>query len=383
MNDVASEGLARALFEESGDALFLFDPETEQVLDVNSKAQRLTGFPLRDLLRTPMTELFRFGDAGLDRVREAASKTGTFHSQEGYFLRTVRPEVWIPINLTVARLHVKPRTLALLTARDVRERWEALAQAQEAHARLREAQARLHALLAATPLCLWGGDLDDAGRVTYSFYSPGVEALTGYPAEFFVAGVQRWWGVVHPDDQRRWEAAFLRFRAGQPTEEDYRVLRADGSCRWVRESVRVAPQANGRRSVQLHGTIRDITEWKEAEHGWRAATDRLTAFLDAAPPFAFLKDADGRLVYYNAAFARLVGKGPAGLLGKTDLDLFPPALARKFREIDATVLAAREALTTLETVGQRRWLIVHFSVANPAGKPLLGGVGLDVTAWPA
>ena len=44
---------ARALFEESGDALFLFDPDTETVLDVNPMAQRLTGFSRREMLRRP------------------------------------------------------------------------------------------------------------------------------------------------------------------------------------------------------------------------------------------------------------------------------------------------------------------------------------------
>src|SRR5579864_9303507 len=96
------EGLAQALFEESGDALFLFDPDTDQILDVNSTAQRLSGFPLRDMLRMEATNLFRSETpGGLARLRQAIRKTGLFHSQEGYFLRTVQDGVWIPVNLTV------------------------------------------------------------------------------------------------------------------------------------------------------------------------------------------------------------------------------------------------------------------------------------------
>ena len=48
MNDshtlFASAELARVLFEESGDALFLLDPELDQILEVNPVALRLTGF---------------------------------------------------------------------------------------------------------------------------------------------------------------------------------------------------------------------------------------------------------------------------------------------------------------------------------------------------
>jgi PAS domain S-box-containing protein len=386
MNYAASEGLAQALFEESGDALLLFDPETEQILDVNSKAQRLTGFPLRDLLRMPMAELLRFGREGdLARVRDAASKTGTFHSQEGYFLRSVRPEVWIPINLTVARLHVKPQTLALLTARDLRERRDSDAELREARARLREAEAELHRVLASTPDCVWSAEVDDAGHVTYTSITPAVEAIAGQPDEFFAAGVQRWWGIIHPEDQRRWEAALLRWRAGQSTQADYRVLRPDGGCRWVRESVRVSERANSRRLLRLDCVIRDITEWKQAEAAGREAGDRLAAFLDGAPVLAFMKDPEGRLVYHNASFARLLGQGPAALLGKTDFDLFPAAVARRFRETDAAVLAAREALTILESLpapqgALRRWLVFRFPVEDAAGRRQLGGMAVDVTA---
>jgi len=41
MNHHLSADLARALFEEAGDALFLFDPDTDQVLETNPMAERL------------------------------------------------------------------------------------------------------------------------------------------------------------------------------------------------------------------------------------------------------------------------------------------------------------------------------------------------------
>ena len=51
--------LARTLFEESGDALFLFDPDSGELLDANPTAQRLSGFPLAVLRRLPVSYLFR------------------------------------------------------------------------------------------------------------------------------------------------------------------------------------------------------------------------------------------------------------------------------------------------------------------------------------
>src|SRR5437588_10265028 len=124
-----AEELSVTLFEEAGDALFLFDPDTEQLLDVNPMAQRLSGFSRAELLRMPVTYLFRSEvQGGLNRLRHAYKKTGIFHSQEGFLLRHQRGGVWVAVNLTVTRLHAEPKTLGLITARDVREQRELFSQ---------------------------------------------------------------------------------------------------------------------------------------------------------------------------------------------------------------------------------------------------------------
>src|SRR5262245_51276273 len=91
--------LAQALFEESGDALFLLDPDTDQLLDVNPVALRLTGFPRSELLQLPAASLFRFeATGGLQRLRGAFTKTIVFHGQDGFLLRTMS-DAWVPVNL--------------------------------------------------------------------------------------------------------------------------------------------------------------------------------------------------------------------------------------------------------------------------------------------
>ena len=52
--------LARALFEEIGDALFLLDPDSDRLIEVNPVVLRLTGFTRPEVLRFPATYLFRF-----------------------------------------------------------------------------------------------------------------------------------------------------------------------------------------------------------------------------------------------------------------------------------------------------------------------------------
>src|ERR1700758_1749090 len=123
MNAFNPAELARTLLEESGDALFLFDPDSEALLEANPMAQRLSGYTRQELLRLKITYLFRAEtQGGLQRLRHAYQRTGAFHSQEGFLLRHKQDGVWVPVNLTASRLHAEPRTLGLITARDIQER---------------------------------------------------------------------------------------------------------------------------------------------------------------------------------------------------------------------------------------------------------------------
>jgi len=129
------EELVLTLFEESGDALFLFDPGSETIMEVNPMAQQLSGFPYNELLRMKMPYLFRSSEPnGMQRLRHAFQHTGLFHSQENFLLRHAKDGVWVPVNLTVTRLHTRPKTLGLITARDITEQKkleEQLRQAQK------------------------------------------------------------------------------------------------------------------------------------------------------------------------------------------------------------------------------------------------------------
>jgi PAS domain S-box-containing protein len=179
-----AEEIAQALFEEAGDALFIFDPDTEQIQDANPTAQRLSGFDRTELLRMRASYLFRSEiQGGIQRLRQAYRKTGLFHSQEGFYLRNQQDGVWVPVNLTITRLHVKPKVLGLITARDIHEQ-------REAHAELKKMEADLRRVLASVSDCLWSADIDGAGQWVYRYC--GAPTSTA-PASGSTATSRRWW----------------------------------------------------------------------------------------------------------------------------------------------------------------------------------------------
>jgi two-component system sensor histidine kinase/response regulator len=346
------KNLAQALFEEAGDALFLFEPDTDQLVNVNPTAERLCGLPREAILRHPTTYWFRFasgGQGGTARLRQAANRTDVFHAQDGYFLRTGHDGVWIPVNLTMARLHVQPKTLALITVRDVREQ-------REAHNRLKETEAELRRVLASVSDCLWSAEVAKNGQWTYRFISPVVEKITGQPPDFFLGGTQRWWSAIHAEDRGRWEKAMVRLRDGQPSVEEYRLVRPDGSLRWVRDSVTVSRQGEG---LRLDGILTDVTERRRTDEALAHERNLLRNLIDNIPDFIYVKDATGRYVIDNVAHRHFLGvKTGEEIVGKRVNDFVPPALAVQYTAGEVEVLRSGRAIINHEE-----------AVDDPSGNP--------------
>jgi PAS domain S-box-containing protein len=281
MNFDNMQGLARALFEEEEDALFLCDPDNDQILDANSSAQRMTGFLLRDLLRMSVDQLFKAQSP--DRMQDMQNsfrKTGLFRSQPGYALRSVQPAHWTQVSVTVSRLHLLPRTLVLIAARDLREHLQTCT-------RLENLEAERSRLFAAVPQGLWSGEVSAGGQLVYHWFSSAVERITGQPPAFFLAGSNRWWGLVHPQDRPGWERFLARFLDQQPGEQEYRLLRDDGTLRWVRETVAVFPEPG--KPTRLHGTVTDITDHKAREQLLAENEERFKSLLAANPALASMR----------------------------------------------------------------------------------------------
>jgi PAS domain S-box-containing protein len=335
------DDLGRALFLEAGDALFLLEPDADLLLDVNPTAERLTGFPRADMLKRPATYWFRFGgpNKGGDRLLQAAGRSGVFHAQDGFVLRTSRDGVWVPVNLTIARLHVQPKTLALITARDVREQRETLV-------RLQQKESELRRILTSVSDCLWSAEEETPGRWVFRYLSPVVARIAGRPPQEFPSLAQ-WRAVVHPDDRPRWDAALARLRGGTPSQEEYRVVRPDGSVRWVRDSVSPTPADGG--PPRLDGVLTDLTDRKRAEGALEHERHLLHALLDHSPDNIYFKDRESRFIRINAALARRFGlSDPAEAVGKTDFDFFSEEHARPAFEDEQEILRTGRPLVGKE-----------------------------------
>ena len=121
-----------------------------------------------------------------------------------------------------------------------------------------------------------------------------------------------------------------------------------------------------------------------AEGGLREAQRRFTAFMDNSPSLAFMKDAEGRLLYVNRAWLQMMKREPESVLGKDDFSFFSAEAASRLRVIDQQILEKDKPLQVIERIpvsdgDVRDFLVVKFPFANEKGERFIGGTAVDIS----
>ncbi len=243
---------------------------------------------------------------------------------------------------------------------------------------LRALEARFDTFCQATPLGIF--ETDEIGSCYY--VSSQWQAITGRPLESLLGF--GWRQILHPDDvaaaREAWRVAHEQ---GRPYENEFRVQLVNGETRWARAVARRIVPSTGEPARYI-GCVEDITDRKQAELARIASEEQFRAFMDNNPAVAFMKDTAGRRVYANQPYLKRFQAGDSNVMGKTDLELFGPALARKLGANDERVLAENKSIETVEAVPtadgvMHHWLVCKFPVEAPSGERYVGGVAVDIT----
>ena len=107
-----------------------------------------------------------------------------------------------------------------------------------------------------------------------------------------------------------------------PYAVEYRVVRGDGSVRWVFAKGRANSAGSGsqRRIISFDGTLADITERKRAEEALRASEERYRRLVETAYEGVWTIDAGGGTTYVNRRMAELLGYAPEEMIGRVHTD---------------------------------------------------------------
>ena len=214
---------------------------------------------------------------------------------------------WREVALRLRQRQVDGEWLTFCCARDVTPQHEA----DEA---LRASRARLALALAASHMGVWEWSIDD-DRV---WFSREVFDILGHPSPGPEGGVvpqPQMYANIEPADHARLDAAIREaLSGGGDFVVDLRVRGRDGTLRWVEDRGRLERDAAGQ-PQRMVGTLRDITDWREAQARIAAETVRRRELIEQSRDGVLVLDAQGRVLEANPAMAEMLRRPVAELTG--------------------------------------------------------------------
>jgi PAS domain S-box-containing protein len=179
-----------------------------------------------------------------------------------------------------------------------------------------------------------------------------------------------WRSVIHPDDHSIVGKTIAKLLAGEIDRGVLRGVHRDGSVKWQSYLVLPVHDPVTQQVTGIYGAATDITAQRLMTDRLQEQAESLAAILSATVDHIYLIDGDGRYRYVSAGGARLLGRSPAEMSGRTWRDIGLPAeLMEPFdaqrRRAIRTGMAQRHEITHYNERNEPRHF--EYTIAPVAG----------------
>ncbi len=186
---------------------------------------------------------------------------------------------------------------------------------------MRESETRFRQLAEHIREVFW---LATADQREILYVSPAYQALWGRDPERLKISPFEWAEAIHPHDRERVLNRNLTEGPLGTYEEEYRIVRPDGTIRWVHDRAFPIRDAEGN-VFRIAGIAEDATERKLAEQALRESQAQYQDLYDHAPDMFASADADsGMITKCNDRLCKVLGWTKAEILGRPIVDLYHP-----------------------------------------------------------
>lgn len=330
----------RLITENAHDLITVLDPEGRRIYSSPSY-RRLLGLPRTNPGADSLANVHPDDAGRIGRIFRETVATGVGQRAEYRFVSGDGSIRHIESQGSAITDEAGRVTRVLVVSRDVTQRW----QAEES---LKESEQRYKQLLGSVTDYIYTVELDGQGNVVSTRHNSSCVAVTGYTAEEFATSPGLGLGMVPAEDRPAVEAMLAEVRQGIATKPiEHRLRHKDGSLRWVRATTVPRKDASGR-LISYDGLVSDITERREADNRLRQSEALYQSLVANLPQCIMRKDRDCRFIFVNQRFAEMLHAQPADVIGRTDFDFYPPAMAEKFTADDRRVMASGQMFDTIE-----------------------------------
>ncbi len=252
---------------------------------------------------------------------------------------------------------------------------------------LRESEERFRSLVAHIPGVVYRCSYD--AHRTIEFISDFIAEISGYPAADFLHNqVRTFVSLIDPQDLVRVQQTISESVARRlPYVLEYRIIRADGSVRWVYEKGQGVFSA-GNKLLWLDGVIFDTTGYRQTQEELRQSEEQFRQLTENIREVFFLTTPDlSEILYISPAYEQVWGRTTKSLYEQPsswmdsvhpkDHDRVAAALAQHLQDNQDF----EEEYRIVRPGGSVRWVWVRaFHVLNEAGVVTrLAGIAEDIT----
>lgn len=226
------------------------------------------------------------------------------------------------------------------------QQWNAAytAQVQQSAIALQHSEAKFRHFAENSHAVIWIAQITSLDNL---YVSPAYEKIWGRSRQSLIDRPDSWIEAIHPDDQERVRIKLEQQRQGAFSDVEYRIIRPDGSIRWIWDWG--FPIRNGMGQIDSFGGIaEDITERKQLELQQREMSEALSNAVEGISRL----DPQGCYMAVNEAYASMVGYTPEDMVGMNwQKTVHPDDLATVIAEYEEML---RTGKVELETRGIRK-----------------------------
>ena len=373
----ASEEHHRRLLDILPDAVCLVQPDG-RIRSVNSRAVTMLAYDsAQDLGRKTLFDLIPANEHArvkADFVR--ALQLGTLRATEFTMLQKNGSALSVEMSATVSNLGNGNPAGLVCVLRDTTAR-------KKAEDRLRASEQRFRQLADNLRQVFW---MTDAVNHKLIYVSPAYEEIWGRTCKSLYDSNLDWLEAIHPKDRQRVAAAMSQNQMEGAFDEVYRILRPDGSLRWIQD--RAIPVRNEAGQVyRIAGLAEDITKRKEDWDALCESEAHKSAIMRVALDAIITIDHAGGIIDINPTGEKMFAKKRANLVGQNISQVIPAALRPWFLEGLAGCFTGKEGpaagsrieLPVLRTDGGRFFAELAITRIERKGRPTFTLYIRDIT----